>query len=75
MIKSTSTLKGEKLKEKEIKATKRVRKWSFEKESQGKRPKFRFSFRAARKMSGNVRKNERLRGVSGGKEEMAHYAR
>ena len=36
--------------------------------------KSRFSFWAAQKMLGNARKKERLGGVSGGKEENAHYA-
>jgi hypothetical protein len=59
VIKSTSTLRGERLKEKEVRATKRVGKWSFEEENQGRRPKSRFSFRAARNMTGNVRKKTR----------------
>ena len=72
--KSTSILRGEKLKDKEVRATKRVGKWSLEEENQGRRSKSRFSFQAARKMLGNARKNEEIGEVSGGRCVRPHYA-
>ena len=68
MIKPTSTLKGEKLREKEVRPIMCVGKWSLK----GKvkvRGQTRFSFRAAQKMPATREKRRKLEGSREAREE------
>ena len=67
MIKLTSTLRGEKLKDMEERAFRRMGKWTFGRGKAKEKAETRFSFRAARRMPSNARKKMRLGGVSGGR--------